>query len=82
MGNQCASKRDKVDKAGRYSRHMISKYREDLGAKYQDWKEEAREKYEDAKFQYKLKKSKTTGGDLIKFVAYQEGSTKFQEVLI
>lgn len=82
MGNQCAGRRDKVDKAGRYSRHLISKYKEDMGAKYADWKDEAREQYEEAKFQYKLKKSRTTGSSYFRQVSYEGGSTKFQEILV
>jgi len=81
MGNQCSGRREKLQKAGRVSRHLIHQYKEDLKSRYEGWRDEAREKYEDARFRYRLKKAKA-GDSLVRFVQTMEGSTKFQEVLV
>ena len=78
MGNYCASKRDKLDHASRLSKHMMSVYRTELRNKYHDIKQEARDKYEVAKFHYKVRHHKQTF-TLEKMMS--ASSTKFQEVL-
>jgi hypothetical protein len=86
MGN-CAGRRDgKVSSNTKYTRRVIEKYREDLSCKYTDLKSEAKEKYEDAKFQYRIKKSKSTATlvpDYSLSLTFSRGlSTKFQDVLM
>lgn len=56
MGNSCTGKREKMDKASRYGKHLAITYKHTIQRKYTDIKEDAREKYEEAKFQYKLQK--------------------------
>jgi hypothetical protein len=38
---------------------MVKTYKEELQTKFSEMKEDAIEKYEDAKFQYRIKRSKT-----------------------
>ena len=57
MGNNyCSGRRDKLGEAGRYSNHMMQVYKTEMAIKYHDIKDDAREKYEDARFHYKAKK--------------------------
>ena len=59
MGQTCTGKREKLDRAGRYTKHLAVTYKQDLSEKYANFKEDAREKYEHKMFNYRIQKSKT-----------------------
>jgi hypothetical protein len=57
MGNQyCSGRREKVTEAKNMSKFLLKKYTAEAKFMWQDAKEQVREKYEEAKFNYKVKK--------------------------
>lgn len=54
MGNQCTGKREKMAKAGRYSKHLASEFKKSMSQKYSDFREDYREKSEARALYYKL----------------------------
>eukprot|EP00347_Sterkiella_histriomuscorum_P012085 403369949 len=86
MGNHCTGKREKMEKAGRYSKHLAVEFKKSMSIKYQDFREDAREKYEARMLNYKLQKSRTgvlQGNDsLIQYVSVTGSGTKYQEILL
>ncbi|CDW86989.1 UNKNOWN [Stylonychia lemnae] len=85
MGNACAGKRDKMDKAGKYTSALAGYYKKQLSESYVSYKEDYREKYEDKMLTYRLNKSRTgaMGDDsYIQYISNQGSGTKFQEILM
>lgn len=54
MGNACAGKRDKLDKAGRYTKHLAGYYKKQLSESYTAYREDYRERYEDKMLKYRI----------------------------
>ena len=58
MGNACTGKREKLDKAGRYTKHLAGYYKKQLSESYTAYREDYREKYEDRMLKYRIQKSR------------------------